>query len=84
MPVHLPECCRDLDCQALSLVRSDDGTTFVCCGLYHEGVADPYRLCFRSATTDTMYDHDILDLLDIAAVIIRGLSAAKRLEATKD
>lgn len=74
-----PECLRGLACDPLHAVVSDDGTTFICCGLHGAGGVDPYRLCVRSETTDSMYDHDILDLLDLVEVVTRSLSTAMRL-----
>ena len=80
MSRNLPaECRRGLTCQPLSTIVSDDGDTFVCCGLHGAGGHDPYRLCFKSVETDTMYDYDRIDLLDMSEVAIRGLSTAERL-----
>lgn len=77
---NLPDkCLRSLECQPLHAVVSDEADTFVCCGLHGAGGRDPYRMCFKSVETDTMYDHDKLDLLDMAEVITRSLSTAQRL-----
>ena len=84
----LPEGCpRGLDCQPLHRIQSDDEATFVCCGLHGAvdrvhgtiGEDDPYRLCFKTDNTDTMYDYDEADLMDEVEVIVRGLSTARRL-----
>ena len=66
-------------CAPMHAIVSDDGATFVCCGRQHDGEShDPYRMCFKSQTTDTIYDHDELDLLDIIEVATRALSTVKR------
>jgi len=61
----------------LSQVLSDDGATFVCCGL-NERPDDPFRHCFKSETTDTMYDHDRRDLIDIIHVLSGAMAAEER------
>lgn len=75
---------RGLECEPLHAVVADDDSTFVCCGLHGAGGHDPYRMCFKSVETDTMYDHDKLDLLDMAEVITRSLSTAQRLNDTAE
>lgn len=85
MPKPLPERCpRQLECSPLHQVMSDDATTFVCCGLHGEPSDDPYRFCFKSATTHTMYDYDELDLLDTIEVAVTALSNAKRLKESDE
>lgn len=80
MTIQLPErCMRGCDeCQPLSLICSDDNATFVCCGK-NDRSDDPYRVCFKSLTTDSTFDHDELDLLDQATVMIAGMAIARRL-----
>lgn len=83
MSKPLPEGCpRNLKCEPLHRIESDDDpTTFICCGLpglLHD--FDPYRFCFKALDTDTMYDHDELDLLDTVEVIVTALSNAKRIK----
>lgn len=73
------KCMRGLECQPLHAVVSDEADTFICCGLHGAGGHDPYRMCFKSMTTDSMYDHDEFDLLDMSEVAIRSLSTAQRL-----
>ncbi len=83
MPRNMPpKCLRGLRCNPLHAVASDDAMTFVCCGLHGEEKHDLYRLCFRSETTDSMYDHDALDLFDLAEVAIRAMSTDQRLRAS--
>lgn len=75
------ECPRELKCQPLHCVMADDASSYVCCGLIRFESDDPYRLCFVTPKTDSCYDHDELDLLDIVEVITRGLSTRLRLRA---
>ena len=76
----LPDGCpRGLQCKAMARVESDDASTFVCCGL-HDGDDDPFRMCFKSETTDSMYDHDEHDLLDMIEVASRAMSTATRIK----
>lgn len=73
-------CPRAIDgCMPLHAIRASDHTTFICCGLQREGQShDPYRMCFKSETTDTMFDHDEFDLLDMIEVATRAMSTHKR------
>lgn len=78
-------CPRHLsNCSPLANVVADDGSTFVCCGLSEPAgrtvPEDSFRLCFVSETTDTIYDHDEVDLRDLAAVICDSLALAHRIE----
>lgn len=87
MSKPLPEGCpRKLECVPLHRIESDDDPkTFVCCGLPGElDDFDPYRFCFKTADTDTMYDHNELDLLDMVEVIVTALSNAKRMKEPPD
>ena len=78
--ITLPDGCpRQLECQPLHRTQSDEGETFICCGL-HGGDEDPYRFCFKSETTDSMYDYDEYDLLDTIEVVSRALSTAARIK----
>lgn len=77
---HTPSHCpRNTECQPLHNIASDDGTTFVCCGLHDEDKEDRYRFCFKSETTDTKLDYDELDLLDTVEVAVRALTTGRRL-----
>ena len=71
-------CPRGRACEPLHRIESDEGKSYVCCGLVDRPV-DPYRMCFVTPTTDSMYDHDVLDLLDMVEVIVRGMSTHRRL-----
>lgn len=66
-------CPRNLECQPLSRKESDDGTTFICCGWPNIRKNDPYRFCFKSEETDSMYDYDEFDLLDTILVISESM-----------
>lgn len=73
-----PRCHRGLHCQALHEVRSDDSTTFICCGLnFRDG--DSYTVCMISEDTDTRFDYNKLDLLDTIEVLARALSTEIRI-----
>lgn len=66
-------CPRKLrNCEPWANVVSEAGT-FICCGdsdLESRSVKqDRFRLCFVSETTDTMYDHDENDMMDLVAVL---------------
>ncbi len=85
------ECPRGLDnCQSLAAILSDDppGATFVCCGLgkpesreaYRGTQRDIFRHCFKSEETDSMFDHDHIDLLDIIEVTSKAMATLKRIE----
>lgn len=73
-------CPRAIDgCMPLHAIRASDHTTFVCCGLQHDGEPhDPYRMCSKSKALDTVFDHDEFDLLDMIEVATRAMSSAKR------
>lgn len=70
-------------CEPLHRVMSDDGSTYVCCGMVNQPV-DSYQLCFVTRQTESAYDCDELDLLDMVEVITRALSSARRLKARCD
>ena len=75
----LPDGCpRNLRCEPLSRLESDDGSTFICCGWPGVRKDDPYRFCFKSVETDTMYDYDEVDLLDTILVATEAMSNARR------
>ncbi len=80
-----PDACRrDFDCQPLHAIVSSDNKSWMCCGLHGDKMEhseDVYRLCFVNTETDTRYEHDEYDLLDLVEVISRGMSTKRRLEA---
>ncbi len=80
MPIHLPERClrgRD-DCQPLSLLASDEDTSFVCCG--HSDPEsrtveqDRFRVCWKNDMVDEMGDYDERDMKDTMSVLAQALS----------
>lgn len=82
------KCLRgDANCQPLSQIASDDGSTFVCCGTScpdsRSVEGDFLRHCFKSVHTDSIFDMDELDALDVIEVLTCGMSMAKRLPAMK-
>lgn len=83
MPINLPQGCpRGLNCDAVSRIESDDGTTFICVGR-NDGLArtveqDVLTKCVRSETCDTRENLDMLDLIDEGAVIAIALAVLAR------
>lgn len=79
------ECCREReDCQPWVFTVTDDKSSFICCGKSDPDTRsvpqDEFRLCFVTPDTDTRYDHDELDLLDLLDVISGALALARRVE----
>lgn len=88
MAIFLPERCpRGFGpevCQPLNQILVDEkapgvAAGFICCGHLAQAaralLQDRFRVCFRGATTDTMFDHDERDMVDTIAVMMGGLSA---------
>ena len=71
-------------CEPWANIVSDDESSFICCGESHlltrSVPQDNFRLCFHNDDTDTCYDHDEIDLLDLLAVISDALALAKKTE----
>ncbi len=71
-------------CEPWVYTIADDGTSFICCGESDSDSRsvpqDKFRLCFVNADTDTCYDHDVNDLLDLLAMISGALALEKRTE----
>lgn len=83
MPRTVPKGCprgRD-DCIPLHSIDSDPPSkTFICCGLPDDFQHDDcFRNCFKSETTDTMYDYNELDMLDCVEVMTRAMTTQRRL-----
>lgn len=80
-----PEDCprKKEGCEPFANIVADDGSSFVCCGESDPSsrtvLQDKFRLCFVTPDTDTCYDHDETDLLDLLAVISDALSTARRM-----
>lgn len=80
--IQLPErCLRDRnDCEPWAQMASDDGVTFVCCGL-NDGTRrtvaeDRFRVCWRSAHgVDEEGDRSERDVKDTISVLAQALSA---------
>jgi hypothetical protein len=71
-------CLRKLtNCTPLSNIVSSDTETFVCIGNSNidsrSNPQDSFRHCFKSDTTDSMYDYDQYDLKSVIAVMSAGL-----------
>jgi hypothetical protein len=66
------KCPRGAECKPLANVVPNDVSTFVCVGLHGEDVDPPqdrFRHCFKSDTTDSMYDYDLYDLKSCISVM---------------
>jgi hypothetical protein len=77
------KCLRNVDdCGPLCQIVSDDKTSFICCGLnfVRNVKCDIYRTCFKTVETDSMYDMDEFDMLDVAEMQIRAITTQKRLK----
>lgn len=61
----------------LSNLVSDDNSSFVCVGSSNldsrSNSKDSFRHCFKSDTTDSMYDYDTYDLKSVIAVMSAAL-----------
>ena len=70
------------DCEPWTYIATDDKSSFICCGRSDPDTRsvpqDEFRLCFVTPDTDTCYDHDVLDLLDLLDVISGALALARR------
>lgn len=65
-------------CEPLSNYVTDDGSDYVCVGHHKEKKeekykGDKFRHCFRTETTDTMYDYDEYDMKSVIAVMSEAL-----------
>lgn len=90
MMVCNESCPRTLtNCTPLSNIVSDDSpTTFVCVGSSNpESRSNPndnFRHCFKSDTTDSMYDYDTYDLKSVIAVMSAALLLDELINNTDD
>jgi len=90
MGIVLPEkCIRRLDdCQPLALIESDEGNSFVCCGL-NDGTRraleqDKFTYCFKNAEFDEISYYDYQDMKDQLSVLAQALSADQHMKQNKD
>lgn len=79
-----PDCPRSCkNCSPYSNIVSDDHATFVCCGdsdpSSRSVSSDNFRMCFRSDTTDSMFDYDETDIKDQIAVMADAIALAHRI-----
>lgn len=80
------KCLRNLeDCGPLCQIQSTDKSSFVCVGLnfVRDVKQDIYRSCFKTKNTDSMYDMDEFDLLDVAEMHVKAVTMNKRLRAKR-
>lgn len=82
MPIPLPDIClRGLDdCEPLSQIAADDGSSFICCGM-NDGRTrtvehDRFRHCWVNREIDELSDWDARDLADTISVLSGALSVA--------
>lgn len=82
--IKIPHTCprgRD-DCISLSMIGSDDGTSFFCCGENNgdnrEVEQDRYTTCFKGEHRDEMAYSDKRDLVHQAAVLVQALAVVER------
>lgn len=70
------------DCIALANIKSDDGSSFFCCGENNgENVAveqDIYTTCFKGEFRDEMSHSDKRDLMHQASVLIQALGVVQK------
>lgn len=70
-------CPKNLECQPLSNIVADDGSSFVCVGLHkdlnNEYPEDRFRHCFKSETTNSMYHYDDYDLKSVVSIMSEAL-----------
>jgi len=66
----------------MSNIVADDESSFICCGESNPAsrtvVQDRFRVCFYNGDTDTTYDHDEIDLIDLIAVLSDALALGLR------
>lgn len=71
------KCPKKTDCIPLSNVIASDESSFVCVGLHgetkEEYQQDIYRHCFKSETTDSVFDYDAFDLKSVISVMSEAL-----------
>jgi len=83
MMLYTGFCPRSLcNCEPRANIVADDGSSFICCGESNlesrTVVQDRFRVCFYNEDTDTMYDHDEIDLIDLIAVLSDALAFGLR------
>jgi hypothetical protein len=81
MALFVPEIChrgRD-DCSSLAFIKSDNGSSLVCCGHNtpenREWKEDKFRVCWKNDRVDEIGDYDYADMKDTMSVLAQALSA---------
>jgi len=84
--ITLPkECLRGRDdCEPLSQVKSDDKTSFICCGM-NDGTErtveqDCFTMCWKNQDIDTRDFWDKRDITDTISVMAQALSIDANIE----
>lgn len=70
-------CPKGTTCKPLSNVVADDNSSWVCVGLHQDKKEkydqDRFRHCFKSESTESVYDYDEYDLLSCINVFSEAL-----------
>lgn len=80
MPLWLPMRCKRnrKDCEPISNIVSDDGVSFICCGLNdfksRKVPEDRFRVCWRNNYVDEISNWDERDIKDTITVLAQALS----------
>lgn len=67
---------RKTTCEPIANIIPEDESTFACIGLHgekKEGNNDIYRHCFKSETTDTVFDYDTYDLISVINIFSEAI-----------
>jgi hypothetical protein len=86
MPLSLPDkCLRDRsDCEPLAQIASDNGKSFICCGLNDQETRsyphDEFRHCWKNQVIDERTDWDRRDITDTISVLAQALSIKANME----
>ena len=71
------KCPRGTKCEPISNIVSNDNATFVCIGYHNEEKnqypQDKFRHCFKSETTNSVFDYDEYDLKSVISVMSESL-----------
>ena len=71
------KCPRRTKCKPISNVVSNDESTFVCVGYHNETKKDYpqdiFRHCFKSESTNSIFDYDEYDLKSVISVMSESL-----------
>ncbi len=66
------KCLRGTKCKPISNISSDSND-FVCIGFHGIDKHDKFRHCFKTETTDSIYDYDNYDLISVISVMSEAI-----------